>query len=68
MRPARGNYPCKVCGTVMHSPGALGGHVTSHHTPRLPRECPICHGPCLEDQTDTDKQRELRSDSGGDAP
>lgn len=29
-RPARGDYPCKVCGQVLYSPGALGGHMTWH--------------------------------------
>ncbi len=34
MRPARGEYPCQVCGAVLQSPGALGGHMTSNHRRR----------------------------------
>lgn len=30
VRPARGEYVCKVCTRVLRSPGALGGHMAWH--------------------------------------
>lgn len=29
-RPARGEWVCRICTAVLRSPGALGGHMSTH--------------------------------------
>lgn len=46
MRTTRGNYPCRVCGRVLRSPGALGGHMSQHRRlGDLDRETAVTRAP-----------------------